>query len=329
MKRLTTITGRISPKSVVCSGRGLAFAQNMMYTHTVTVYDRAFRLVATIPDRVRLADFGIRGYEGTHLGSPVECAFTPDGRYAWVSNYQMYGKGFSRPGNDDAEAKPGVFDDSFVYRIDTATRKIDRVVKAGAVPKYVAVTPDARHVLVSNWCSSDLTVIDAATCRPVRRVPLGRHPRGIAADPTTGRVYVAVMGTPDIAVLDSADFSAPVRWIRNVGEAPRHLCIEPDGSALYVTLNREGRVVKVDPKAGKVVKGVTTGRAPRSMTLGDGFLYVVNYESNTVSKVRTADLKVVENVTTNRHPIGISYDAPERRVWIACYSGCLHVYAAD
>ena len=31
------------------------------------------------------------------------------------------------------------------------------------VPKYVAVTPDNRYVLVTNWCSFDLSVIDRAT----------------------------------------------------------------------------------------------------------------------------------------------------------------------
>lgn len=326
MKRVTTIAGRISPKSVVCSGQGLAFAQNMMYTHTVTVYDRQFRLVATISDRVKLADYGISGYTGTHQGSPVECAFTPDGKYAWVSNYQMYGQGFNRPGNDNAEAKPGIFDDSFVYRIDTATRKIDKIVKAGAVPKYVAVTPDGKYVLVTNWCSSDMTVIDAATFRSVKQVPLGRHPRGIVVDANTGKIFVAVMGSRDLAVMNAPDFA--VRWIRGVGEAPRHLCIEPDGSAVYVTLNQEGRVVKVDTRLGRVVKGVSTGRAPRSMVYGNGFLYVVNYESNSVSKVRPSDLKVVETVPTNRHPIGISYDPAEHRVWVACYSGCIHVLDA-
>ena len=40
-----TITGPISPKSVVASGRGLVFAQNMMYKHTITVYDPAGNLV--------------------------------------------------------------------------------------------------------------------------------------------------------------------------------------------------------------------------------------------------------------------------------------------
>src|SRR5262249_38910015 len=87
-----TVTGDISPKSVVASERGLVFAQNMMYRHTITVYDRNGNLVKTIPDSVDLAQFGIPGHPGTVQGAPVEAAFTPDGTHAYVSNYSMYGQ---------------------------------------------------------------------------------------------------------------------------------------------------------------------------------------------------------------------------------------------
>lgn len=324
MKLRTTIRGNISPKSVVCSGTGLAFAQNMMYTHTITVYDRNFKLVKTIPDTVNLAAYGIRGYTGTHRGSPVECAFTPDGRYAWVSNYQMYGKGFNRPGNDKVCAPPGTYDTSFVYRIDTKTLKVDKIVRAGAVPKYVAVTPDGGRVLVTNWCSGDMTVLDAATGHLIKRVALGRMPRGIAVDAATGTIYVAVMGSFDIAAVDGTNYA--VSWMRNAGRNPRHLCLSPDGTYLYATLNGEGNVIRIDTAAKKVINRIATGRAPRSMVLGDGNLYVVNYEANTVSQVRTDDMKVIGTVSTQKHPIGISYDPPTRRVWVACYSGFIHVF---
>jgi hypothetical protein len=76
------ITGEISPKSVVASGTGLFFAQNMMYRHTVTVYNRRGRLVNTIPDTVDLSEFGFEECEGEHRGAPVGAAFSPDGRYA-------------------------------------------------------------------------------------------------------------------------------------------------------------------------------------------------------------------------------------------------------
>ena len=39
LTHVTTINGHISPKSVDATGTGLVFAQNMMYRHTMTVYD--------------------------------------------------------------------------------------------------------------------------------------------------------------------------------------------------------------------------------------------------------------------------------------------------
>ena len=57
-------------------------------------------------------------------------------------------------------------------------------------------------------------------------------------------------------------------------------------------------------------------------------LYVVNYESNTVSKVRTSDLAVGESVPTPSHPIGIAYEPTTNRVFVACYSGAILVFDA-
>ena len=88
MAEVGQITGSISPKSIVHSGDGLFFAQNMMYRHTITVYDRDMELVATIPDTVDLSGFG---HSGEYKGAPVEAAFSSDGSTAYVSNYQMYG----------------------------------------------------------------------------------------------------------------------------------------------------------------------------------------------------------------------------------------------
>jgi hypothetical protein len=94
-----TLGGEITPKSVVSSGTGLVFAQNMMYRHSVTVYDsRTLELRKTISDSVQLADFGYEHYPGTTQGAPVEAAFSPDGEYAYVSNYSMYGEGLRTGG---------------------------------------------------------------------------------------------------------------------------------------------------------------------------------------------------------------------------------------
>jgi YVTN family beta-propeller protein len=312
----------------VASGTGLFFAQNMMYLHTIAVYDRDYQLVATIDDSVDLGAFPLTGRTEKVRGGPVEAAFTHDGRYAYVSNYSMFGPGFSRPGDDVCSPSQNL-DSSFVYRVDASSLAVDQVIPVGSVPKYVAVSPDDRLVLVSNWCSYSLSVIDAATGKELSRVPLGAYPRGIAITADSATAYVAVMGTRDVAVVDLATFS--VDRITGVGSGPRHLVLDPRGEFLYATLNGESRIAKIDLASRTVVTKVSTGSAPRSMAIAPdgGALYVVNYESNTMSKVRTRDMQVLQTLPTDRHPIGITSDtdgAGVHRVWVACYAGSLIVF---
>lgn len=325
MAHKTTIYGNIAPKSIVHSGRGLFFAQNMMYTHSITVYDRNYQLVKTISDAIELQKYGHSQYAGTYRGAPVEASFSHDGDYAWISNYQMYGSGFNQPGTDKCSPSQTP-DPSFIYRVNTQDFEIEQVVKVGSVPKHVATTPDDRYVLVTNWCTDDLSVVDVARNREVRRIKLGRYPRGIVVDGAANQAYVAVMGSQHIAKIDLNRFK--VDWFKNVGRSPRHLSIDPQSKYLYTSLNGEGRVAKIDLKTGKTVAKVVTGNAPRSMVLSqDGaHIYVVNYESDTMAKVRTSDMQVVHTVSVNDKPIGITYDPAKQEVWVSCYSGSIMVF---
>lgn len=325
MRLKKVITGKITPKSVVHSGRGLFFAQNMMYSHTVTVYDRQHKLVKTIPDSVNLAKFGYANFKGSYRGAPVEVSFSHNGKYAWVSNYQMYGTGFRNPGSDRCHPSQRN-DQSFLYRINTQNLQVEKVIKVGAVPKFVATSPDNRLVLVSNWCSWDLSVIDTNKNQEIKRVKLGAYPRGIVVEPTSTKAYVAIMGSSDIAKVNLKNFS--VQWLKNIGRSPRHLNLERNGKFLYASLNSEGNIAKIDLSNNKVVKKGFSGSTPRSMVLSqDGqSLYVVNYSENTVSKIRTKDMKVIQKVKVAASPIGITYDPQTREVWVACYSGQIMVF---
>ncbi len=326
LRYVTTISGHISPKSVDASGTGLVFAQNMIYTHTVTVYnDHNYHLVATISDAVRLARWGYHQYPGRYLGGPVEAAFSPDRRYVYVSNYSMYGPALTRQGHDVCEPADH-YDPSFVYRIDVATKHIDQVIRVGSVPKFVAVTPDDKYLLVSDWCSYALSVVNIRTHRQVRQIPLGPYPRGIAVSPDSHTAYVAIMGSTEIARINLRNFH--LHWIRDVGDGPRQLVLSRSGRWLYATLNADGTVAKINPRTGRVVARVATGIEPRSMAIApDGrSLYVVNYGSGTVSKIRTSDMAVIQTIPTNSSPIGITYVPDRRQIWVACYSGTIMVF---
>ena len=330
MTLIRTIGGPISPKSVDASDTGLVFAQNMMYRHSMTVYNSAGALVTTIPDTVNLAALGVPG-GATVQGAPVEAAFTPDSRYVYVTNYSMYGPGQGPEGSDECtpeSARAAGDTPSYVYRVDTKTLAIDQVIQVGLVPKYVAVTPNGKYVLVTDWCSWDLQIIDAATAKVVAVLPMnGSYPRGIAVSPDSSTAYVAIMGGDNVEKIDLNTLTVTGSFY--VGYNPRHVVMDPAGQFIYVSLNSPGDVVKVALSTDTVVATTHTGEDCRSLAIStDGrSLYVVNYESNTISKLRASDLSVLQTIPTGVHPIGITYDATTGDVWVAVYTGQILVFA--
>jgi YVTN family beta-propeller protein len=328
---LKTISGHISPKSVDASDTGLVFAQNMMYTHTITVYNSHGSLVKTIPDTVEMSRFGIPGHPGITHGAPVEAAFTPDAKYVYASNYSMYGSGSGPEGSDDctpASARAAGDTDSYVYRIDVKTLKIDQVIRVGLVPKFLAVTPNGKYLLVANWCSYDLSVVNIAERHVVATLPMGPYPRGLAISRDSATAYVAIMGSDDITKVNLLTMKIEGSFV--VGDSPRHLVMSPSGRYLYASLNAPGEVVKIDLALDdKVVATAQTGEQARSLAIAaDGrSLYVVNYDSDTITKLDAANLHVMQTFPTGVHPIGITYDATTGDVWVAVYSGQILVLA--
>jgi YVTN family beta-propeller protein len=325
MEHVQTIRGEIAPKSVAATGRGLVFAQNMMYEHTVTVYDAWGHLRATIPDAIKLSRFGYPAYDQVVLGSPVEAAFSPGGRWAYVTNYSMYGPGFPSPGHDECSPADG-HDDSFVFRIDVRRSEVAGAIRVGSTPKVVATSPDGRYVLVTNWCSYDLSVVSVAKQQEVRRIPLGAYPRGIAIDEGSRFAYVAVMGSVRIARIDLRTFR--VSWLEAGGSGPRALVLSPNGRYLYASLNSSYAISKIDLKTGEIAGRVSVGANPRSMAIAPdgGSLYVVSYGADVLSKIRTKDMAVIQEVPTGPDPIGITYEPIRDRVWVSCYTGSIMMF---
>lgn len=325
MSLVKTITGSISPKSVRSSGTGLVSAHNMMYNHSITIYSaHTFELINTISDSVQLSKFGYSKYSSIFRGAPVEGSYSPDGKYLYVTNYSMYGRGYNREGHDTC-SPASHYDTSFLYRIDLNSYEIDSIYPVGSVPKVVEVTPDNKYVLVSNWCSYDLKVISIDDQKTIKTIKIGRYPRGIAISSDSKTAYVAEMGGSRIHVINLENFS--VSYIP-IGSNPRAIVLSPDDSMMYVTMNLSGKVASWNLLENKAGKSVATGKAARSLAISnDGTaLFVVNFSSDTVSKLRTRDMKILQTIKVCNEPIGITFDTPTQRTWVACYGGFIKVF---
>jgi YVTN family beta-propeller protein len=324
IRKKTEIKDGIAPKSVVSSGNGLFSAQNMMYRHTITLYNQTGELLAKINDGVKLSAFGFSEY-GTsrYRGAPVEGAFTKDGKYLWVSNYNMSGEKFTNPGCDACIGKD--YDPSFLYKIDTENYTIANVIKVGSVPKFLAISPDEKTLIVSNWVSSDVSIVDLETETEVKRVTVGAHPRGVAITQDSKLAYVTVMGSTKIAVVNLEDYT--VNYLTNVGKSPRSVLLADHDSTLYVSLNSSNEIMKYNCFSG-TKSYCKTESGPRSMTLSPNgkSLYVVNYFDDVFTKINTDSMLVEAVIPTSSKPIGICGNWLSSEIWVACYSGKIEVF---
>lgn len=326
MEQEERITGDISPKSVVANSQGQVIANNMMYKHSSTLYDaETLRLEATVPDAVELADFGIEGRPGTSEGAPVEAVWTPDGRYAYVSQYQLTGEGGGAAGSDDCSAGDAI-GRSAIFRLDAATGRWDQVIEVGRVPKFISLSPDGSTALVSNWCDETVSVIDLATAQEVRTIAVDAAPRGSVILGDNRTAYVTAMYADEVYRVDLVDGTSEV--VLETGDKPRHLVLSPDGERMYLTVSGADQLLELDPGSGEVLRSMATGREPRSMAISaDGTaLYIVNYYEDTVSKVDTETLTEIQREDTGSRPIGVTYEPTRRRVWVANYSGSIDVF---
>jgi len=330
MQRIDYITGTegnpITPKSVVASGSGLVIANNMMYAHTSTVYDAESReLVETLSDEIVPEEFGLEGHPGTAAGSPVEAAWTDDGKFAYVSQYTMYGDGFGKNGFDACSPADGV-GPSLLYRFNAELMEWDQVIKVGAVPKFVDITPDQTKVLVSNWCDSTLSVVDIETAQEIKTIPIAAAPRGIEVLTDNRTAYVAAMYADKLFKVDLETGESEV--MMETGRKPRHLNLSADGKYLFMAVSGADTIYKIDTETEEIVDQVVSGREPRSMILSsDGTaLYVVNYYEPSVAKISTEDMELLQKEPTDANPIGITYEPITHTVWVACYGGSIYVF---
>jgi len=328
LRLVRTISGGMAPKSIVSDQRGRVYAMNMMYGHSITVFDRHYKRVKDITDTIDLSRYGYRDYPEPVQGAPAEAAVSPDGRKIYVSNYSMYGRGFKHPGFDLCKASDRI-DQSFVYEIGTRSLRKTAAIEVGEVPKYLAISPNGRTMLVGNWCSWDISVVDLRQRREVARIPAGVAPRGIAFSPNGRTAYVTLVGEDRILVIDMRSRRVE-RDIRGVGERPRHLVMSPGGRFLYITSEgkdkphrEDGSIIKYDTRRQQVVARSKPLVEPRTTVISDDgrALYVVDYYPGTIVKLATDDLSELQDRYLGFHPIGVTYDVASDKIWVAGYGG--------
>ena len=161
----------------------------------------------------------------------------------------------------------------------------------------IVLSADGTRLFVADTVANSVEVFDTNLRLPVASIPVGVEPVSLALRPDGRELWVANHVSDSISVID-VDLASPTRWtvietIQDVDPATGTTRFdEPVGIAFasnakaYVALSSRNRIAVVDANTYTVTGSLPiTAQDPRAITVRDGRLYVVAFESGNQSEL--------------------------------------------
>lgn len=280
---------------------------------------------------------------------PHEAAASPDGRYAYISNYGVFG--VFRPG-EQPKTEPGntitvldlakravksTFDlGSFtrphgiwvsrdgtrvwvtcegaqaVLELDAATGKVVKAWKTNQQTSHMVVpTPDERKLYVANIGSGSVSVLERAS-DVVTTVSTAAGSEGIDVSPGGSEVWVANRAAHTLSVVSTASNQVAASFPSG-GQMPIRVKFTPDGKQVWVSNARSNTVTVFDAAARQLVATVDVGAVPVGIVITpDGRrAFVANTNANQVTVLDVASRKILRTFSTGNEPDGMAWAASQ------------------
>jgi glutamine cyclotransferase len=189
-------------------------------------------------------------------------------------------------------------------RIDPASGKVTKRINVGARVFNLASAPGAVWAVVN--LASSVARIDSRTGNVTATVHVGNGPYDVEWGFGSAWVSNAQSGT-----VSRIGGTKVVKTIK-VGTEPNGLAAI--GRYLWVTDHTAGKLLRIDPRSNRVTGSVALAGADWVTGL-DGSLYV-SQETNVVTRVDAATLKVLGSARTKRNPLGSAI--VRGQLWVPC-----------
>jgi YVTN family beta-propeller protein len=335
LKHLKTFEGAGAPKSVEISPDG-------QYAAIMNLEGMDFWLISTTNLQIsKKAQFFKTPAQGwnyktqqpiqSYAQKPVECAFSGDGRFLWISLHNA--GAIVVYDTEEGPVSPNLpYERLKITDCITGNSSEQRAIKIPTekTPKIIKVTPDEKYALVANWHSSSVSIVDVQTYQTIKNIHLGGEtwykPRGIAISSDSKRAYVANMRGGTISVIDLTTLT--VTEDIPVTLNPRHVILAKNQKTLYISDNILGKIVKFDLLSRKKTREVAIGKKARTIALSPDEQYVFGV-SHDESRLVVLDAEGLEIIHQERFPfpLGLAITPDGKQLWVTSYrEGMIGVY---
>jgi YVTN family beta-propeller protein len=295
--------------------------------------DRTILLVANKSDNTLSwldVDTGeVLGTTTTGQG-PHEVTITPDGKWAFVANYEGPGDSISLIDVEEMKEVKRISIDPFraphgiqatpdgkkvyatversraVIELDVETEKITRSFATNqAVTHMLVLTPSADRVYTSSMGSGTSSIIVLEGDETVKHIATGAGAEGIDVTPDGHFVWVTNREDDTVSIIDTesdekvADLPAPGFPIR--------VKITPDGKYALVSAASAGTVIVYDVDQRKEVKRVSTGATPVGVVIESSGkrAFIANTRANTISVMSIPEFEIIGTLRAGNTPDGM------------------------
>lgn len=194
----------------------------------------------------------------------------------------------------------------------------------GKAPHEVAVSPDGRRALVSNYGTQgrsgrSLTLVDIPAARVVGTIELvaGARPHGVRWVDNQ-RAVVTAEGLRALLLVDS--HAMAVTQVIEVGQDIAHMVAYAREPGLAFTANiGSGSATVIDLARGRKLADLAAGAGTEGIALvrGGAELWVSNREENSITVFSVSDLQPLARIPAAGFPIRLEADDARGRVYVS------------
>lgn len=213
-----------------------------------------------------------------------------------------------------------------VSLVDLATGTVRATLPTGVGPHEVAISPDGRTALVTNYGQrgeggSTLSLIDVPGAKSIRTIELApyRRPHGAVFLPDGRRALVTAEANQALLIVD-LEQGVVERALVTGAEVSHMVDLSPDGARAYVTNIGSGSLTVFDLEQGERVAEIQTGKGAEGLAVrpGSGEIWVTNRADDTVSVIDPASLRPVATLSAPKFPIRAKPTPDGRAVLVSC-----------